>query len=185
MVDIKQLVTDRLILRGITENDIPLYEKNFINYEIIRHLSASVPWPYPENGVKEYLREAIFPKQGKDLWMWGLFKKESPDYLIGAVHLWRKGCPEHRGFWLAREHQGKGLMTEAVIPVNDYAFNELGFEKLVFANAIKNKKSGRVKEKTGATQIRIEPAEYVDPEYTEQEVWELTASDWRNYRAML
>ena len=39
-------------------------------------------------------------------------------------------------------------MTEAVVPVMDHAFNNLGFEKMVLANDLGNDRSRRVKEKT-------------------------------------
>ena len=172
--------TDRLILREVTHEDILSYEKYFINYEVIQHLAAHVPWPYPKNGVREFLDKFIFPDQGKTQWLWGIFEKENPAELIGAVHLWREGRPENRGFWLGKPFWGKGYMTEAVAPVMDYAFNNFGFEKLVFANAVGNLKSRRVKEKTGAKLIDVKPAKFVNPEYTEHEIWELKREDWKN-----
>ncbi len=84
--------------------------------------------------------------------------------------LWRDGHPENRGFWLGRKFWGRGLMTEAVEPVTDYAFNELGFERLVFSNAAGNTRSARIKEKSGAHLRRVEPAKFVDPAYTEHEI---------------
>ena len=70
-------------------------------------------------------------------------------------------------------------MTEAVAPVMDYAFGVLGFEHMLFANASGNPRARRVKEKTGATLLRVEPGSHVDPEITEQEIWKLTAEDWQ------
>lgn len=174
--------TERLILRGVTHENIPSYEKYFIDYEVIGHLSAAVPWPYPKNGVLEFLEKFIFPNQGKNQWFWGIFLKEKPNDLIGAVHLWREGHPENRGFWLGKPFWGRGYMTEAVVPVMNYAFDELGFEKLVFANAKGNSKSRRIKEKTGAKLVCIRPAKYADPKYTEQEVWELKKEDWKRLK---
>jgi len=74
-------------------------------------------------------------------------------------------------------------MTEAVAPVMDYAFDDLGFEYLIFTNALGNPRSRRVKEKTGAKLLRIEPGDYVDPSLTEQEVWKLTANEWKAHKA--
>lgn len=173
------LETERLFLKPVTEADIPAYKKYFVDYEIIRHLSAAVPWPYPADGVNYFLNEQIFPYQGESVWLWGLFAKEAPGELIGAVHLWRKGKPEHRGFWLARPHHGKGLMTEAVAPINDFAFDELGFDQLIFSNAVGNIRSRRVKEKTGAQFWKVEPAQFIDPELTEHELWTLDAKAWK------
>jgi RimJ/RimL family protein N-acetyltransferase len=56
----------------------------------------------------------------------------------------------------------------------DYAFNVLGFETLFFSNSVGNKRSRRVKEKTGARLLRTEPAKFVNPSYTKLEIWELT-----------
>ena len=175
--------TKRLILRGPTLEDVPNYQKHFNNYEVIRHLASHVPWPYPDDGVVTFLTSVVLPNQGKDKWMWGLFLKENPTELIGCVDLWRAGHPENRGFWLSQKHWGKGLMTEAVEPIMDYAFNELGFEVLYFANAVGNIKSRRVKEKTGARLVSVEPAKFVDPALTEHEVWELKKEDWFKFRS--
>jgi RimJ/RimL family protein N-acetyltransferase len=150
--------TKRLILKGVESSDIPSYQKYFNNYEVIRHLSSFVPWPFPKDGVESFLRSSIFPDQGKTQWMWGIFESTNSSELIGCVHLWREGKPENRGFWLTEPFWNKGYMTEAVTPVMDYAFNELAFNKLTFANALGNKRSRRVKQKTGAQLVRVEPA---------------------------
>jgi len=54
----------------------------------------------------------------------------------------------------------------------------LGFEALILSNALGNIRSRRIKEKSGAKWLRNEPAAFVNPAYTEREVWELTKSDW-------
>ena len=43
----KTFETERLILKPITKQDIASYQKNFADYEVIRFLAATVPWPYP------------------------------------------------------------------------------------------------------------------------------------------
>lgn len=174
----KTLTSERLILRPVEDSDLPSYEKHFVDYEVIRHLSAIVPWPYPENGVRDFLENVIKPNQGKNKWVWGIFLKENPAELIGIIDLWREGKPEHRGFWLGKRFWGQGIMTEAASLVNRYAFTELGFEQLIFSNAKGNIASRKVKEKTGAQLIDVQPAAFVDPGYTEQEVWRLTKQDW-------
>jgi ribosomal-protein-alanine N-acetyltransferase len=170
--------TDRLYLRPISMDMVVDYKKYFIDYEVIRHLSAVVPWPYPETGVAEFLQTVILPSQGRDRWTWGIFLKSYDSELIGCVDLWRKGTPENRGFWLGKPFWGKGIMTEAVKPVMDYAFESLGFEKLLFSNALGNLRSRRIKEKTGAKLLGIRESKFVDPTLTFAETWELTKEDW-------
>jgi len=174
--------TSRLILRELVEADATAYEKYFVDYNVIRTLTSLVPWPYPKGGVLEYIKTQILPNQGDDKWVWAITLKDNPDELIGVVDLWRAGKPENRGFWLAHKHWGKGYMTEAVEPVMDYAFNQLGFDKLVFTNAVGNPRSGRVKEKTGAKLVKKEAAKFVDPMLTEHEIYELTKSGWQEFK---
>lgn len=174
--------TVRLVLKEVTKLDIPAYKKHFIDYEIIRHLSKAVPWPYPEDGVESYLNDLIFPNQGKDRWMWGIHLKSNPNELIGAVELWREGKPENRGFWLSRKYWNKGIMTEAVAPINEYAFVQLEFEYLIFSNAKGNIQSRKIKEKTGAKYLRTESASFVDPNYTEREIWKLRKEEWQIFK---
>lgn len=170
--------TERLLLRGVELEDAESYEKYFVNYEVIKHLSHFVPWPYPAGGVRDYLENLILPEQGLDRWMWVICEKDSPKEVIGAIELWRDGNPENRGFWLGQPFWGLGYMSEAVIPVTDYAFQKLGFEKLIFSNALGNERSKRIKEKSGAKFLGVRPAKFVNPDYTEHEVWELCKSDW-------
>lgn len=175
------LTTERLILKPVTIEDLPSYKKHFIDYEVIKFLSAAVPWPYPDNGVEFFLNHLVLPRQGKDRWCFGIFLKTNPDEIIGVVDLWREPVPENRGFWLGRKFWGQGIMTEAVFPVMDYAFDQLGFEKLYFANAVGNSGSRRVKEKSGATLIEVRPGKFVSPEFTESELWELTKENWKTF----
>lgn len=183
MSSIPTFQTSRLILRGVTPADIPAYKKYFEDYAIISQLSAAVPWPYPENGVADYVNNVLLPVQGKERWFWSIFLKSNPTEMIGGVDLWRVGIPENRGFWLGKPFWGQGIMTEAVRPVMDYAFTTLGFDKLVFSNALGNTKSRRIKEKTGARLIGTRPAKFVDPTYTEAETWELTREEWFTQKA--
>ncbi|CAO3420012.1 GNAT family N-acetyltransferase [Azospirillum doebereinerae] len=177
---IPQLFTERLTLRGVTEADVEAYERNFIDYEVVRHLSAVIPWPYPEDGISTFIRDQVLPVQGRDRWVWGLHLK-GVDGLIGAIDLWRPGRPENRGFWLGRSFWGRGYMTEAVVRVTDFAFQDLGFDHLVFTNAVGNRRSHDIKARTGATLVGVAPAKFVDPAYNEHEIWRLTKEQWSKW----
>ena len=180
---VPSLRTDRLYLRGVTLDDAEAYERHFVNYEVIRYLSDRVPWPYPAGGVRTFFEEFVLPRQGRDRWMWGIFLSSAPDELIGAVELWRVGVPENRGFWLAQPHWGQGYMTEACALINDVAFNQLGFDELIFTNALGNTRSERIKEKTGCERIGVKDSSFVDPQFTQSEIWRLTRASWEAHQA--
>jgi RimJ/RimL family protein N-acetyltransferase len=182
MIPIPKFSTHRLLLKGVCEADAKFITKYFADYEVIRHLADSVPWPYPEKGAENYIRDIVLPNQGKGKWTWGIFLKESPNEIIGCIDLWIDGKPENRGFWLARKHWNQGIMTEAMYPIIDFAFDDVGFEKLIVTNALGNIRSRKVKEKTACRLIDVTPCKFVDPKYTEQEVWELTREDWEQHK---
>jgi hypothetical protein len=60
------------------------------------------------------------------------------------------GTKGDRGFWLAEPYWKRGLMTEAITAVNDFAFLTLGLDHFFVCNAATNEASRRVKQKTGA-----------------------------------
>mgnify|MGYP000855398771 CR=1 FL=1 len=179
---IPTFITSRLCVRPVCATDIPAWHRHFNCYEIIGELASSVPWPFPADGTEQFVRNKILPNQGHDRWTWAICLKELPNELIGVIDLWREGSPENRGFWLAREFWGRGYMSEATYPVTDFAFQDLGFEKLIFNNALGNDKSRRVKERVGATHIGTVPKLFVNPDYTQAEIWELTRQNWERYK---
>jgi ribosomal-protein-alanine N-acetyltransferase len=177
-VIIPAFTTSRLVLKEITLDHAPMYQKYFNDYEIIGHLAPHVPWPYPDNGASEFIRNIVIPRLGNNFWMWGIFLKTNSDEIIGAIDLYRGGSIDNRGFWLARQYWGQGIMNEALKPITDYAFHNLGFEVLKLSNALGNVKSRRLKEKQGAKLIGTRKAKFINPDYQEAEDWELTKKDW-------
>jgi len=175
---VKTLKTKRLILRPPVIQDAASIQKYVNDWEVVKYLSNQIPWPYPENGAVDFLENVVFPSQGKDNWFWAICFKDRPEHLIGLLELWLECSPCNRGFWLGREFWGQGIMPEAAEAVNSHAFNELGFERLVFSNAVENKNSRRVKEKTGATFLNHSTNIFVGGEKKATEIWELRKENW-------
>jgi len=173
-----QFETERLILKEITLENATSYQRYFSNYEIIGHLAPHVPWPYPADGAYQFIKNVVIPRSHKNFWMWGIFLKTQPDELIGAIDLYNANTLDNRGFWLAKDFWGRGIMIEALKPVTDFAFNELGFTELKLSNALGNKNSRRIKEKQGARLVGIRDAKFINPEYTKAEDWLLTKEEW-------
>jgi RimJ/RimL family protein N-acetyltransferase len=178
---IPTLETPRLILRPLALDDAAQIQQIFPRWEIVQYLNAVVPWPYPPDGAASYIRQRALPAMARgDEWHWTLRRKEEPGQIIGAIGLIR-GERDHRGFWLVPECHGQGLMTEAVIAVNDYWFGVLGFPVLRAPKAVANVASRRISEKTGMRLIGTEERNLVSgPQLSE--VWEITAEEWRGFR---
>ena len=65
---------------------------------------------------------------------------------------------------------GKGYMTEAVLPVMDYAFNNIALDKMILAYALGNDRSRGIKEKTLGRFIGTKPFKFFGSQYSESEL---------------
>ena len=177
----EELETERLILRPLQLSDAARTQQLFGVWEIVRFLNASVKWPFPAGEALRFYREVALPAVARgDEWHWTLRLKSEPQQHIGAIGLFR-GDTDNRGFWLGLPWQGRGLMTEAVVAVNDYWFNTLGFESLRAPKAAVNLASRRISQKTGMRVTAVTEREYVSGRLP-SEIWEQTDQEWRQCR---
>jgi len=181
------LETERLWLRPLEVADAVQVQPLFAQWEVVKYLNGKVPWPFPGDGALQYYREVALPamERGEE-WHWTLRLKTAPEAVIGAIGLMRSdavGNPEqnNRGFWLDPRWQGQGLMTEAVVAVNDYWFEVLGFETLRAPKAVANVASSAISRKTGMRLVEVKESEYVSGRL-ETEVWEITREEWRAWK---
>jgi RimJ/RimL family protein N-acetyltransferase len=178
------ITTKRLVLRPIRLADAPAMQRIFPQPEIVQYLTTRVPWPYPPDGAETFLREKVLPNMAAHKeWMWAITLKGGDATLIGVIHLLKDGVMENenRGFWIAPEYQKQGYVTEAVLAVNDYAFNKAGFEKLTISNAKANIGSSRIKQKTGMRRVGEKMTDFISGRLP-SEIWEITKEEWEAWK---
>jgi ribosomal-protein-alanine N-acetyltransferase len=150
----------------------------FPRWEIVRYMTASVPWPYPPDGASSFYRDVALPAMARgDAWDWSLRLHEAPEQLVGTITL-RRGERENRGFWIGLPWQRRGLATEACAAVNAFWFGVLGFPGLRVGKAAANEPSRRISLREGMRLVATEEREFVSGRLA-AEVWELTADEWR------
>ncbi|HMG49582.1 MAG TPA: GNAT family N-acetyltransferase [Inquilinus sp.] len=175
------LETERLILRPLELADAAAAQRLFPQWEIVRHLNAHVPWPYPPDGVLTHYRDMVLPAMARgEEWHWTLRLRSAPEELIGSIAL-VAGEADNRGFWLGLPWHGQGLMTEASDRVTDHWFDDLGFAVLRVPKAVENAASRRISEKCGMRVIATMEKDYVSGRLP-SELWEITRQEWRDYR---
>ncbi len=175
------LETPRLLLLPLELEDAEQVERRFPRWEIVQYLNAIVPWPFPEGAALAHIRDVALPSVERgDAWHWTLRLRTAPDQLVGRIHLSRE-AGNNRGFWIVPELHGQGLMTEAVVAVNDYWFDVLGFPVLRAPKAAANVASRRISEKTGMRLVGATEKDYVCGRLP-TEIWEITAEEWRAVR---
>ncbi len=102
------LATKRLILRPMRLADAPSLQRRFNDWEVVKHLNAHVPWPYPDDGVEAHLRASL---EKRDRYGWAITLKGADEDALGLISIRPDAGDESemRGFWLGRDHWGRGL----------------------------------------------------------------------------
>lgn len=83
-------------------------------------------------------------------------------------------------YWLAEEHQGKGIMTDSLKKVIDYIFTELKLNRIEVTVATDNTKSSALPKKLGFTLEGIaREGSWLYDHFVNLEVYSLLAKEWR------
>ncbi|MGJ5050314.1 GNAT family N-acetyltransferase [Bradyrhizobium oligotrophicum] len=174
------LQTARLILRPLALADAPAIQRQFNNWNVIRNLAAVVPWPYPADGAETFVKLQLARiAAGEELYQWVLVLRDGDGEAIGNIHFRPRmeSVKGHRGFWLAEPYWNRGLMSEAVAAVNDFAFGPLGLDQFTVCNVASNIASRRVKQKTGAEFVGFIEVAHHNGE-TRSEQWIVRRETW-------
>jgi ribosomal-protein-alanine N-acetyltransferase len=172
------LETRRLLLRPLELTDAPQIQVVFPHAEIVRYMTTRVPWPYPPDGALTFIRDVALPSVARgESWRWSIRLKSEPAKIIGGIDL-NKTEGDNRGFWLALEFHGQGLMTEAANAATDFWFEVLQFPVLRTSKAAGNIASRRISEKQGMRVVGSTERDYVSGRFV-TEIWGITAEEWR------
>jgi RimJ/RimL family protein N-acetyltransferase len=147
------LETERLFLRPITMEDLEDVHRMHSDPETIRYASERVKNLDESSG---WLERAIDSYETHGHGFWALELKGSGDYVghAGLLAQVVDEVPETEiAYWIARDHWGAGLATEAAIASRDHGFHTLGRRRLISIIHPENRGSRRVAEKVG---LRVE-----------------------------
>jgi ribosomal-protein-alanine N-acetyltransferase len=152
-----RLATPRLTLRAARESDVPL-----LFHALRRNNDYLRAWsPAPAPGEKRVTLTLVAREIARwrslwrrdDTYAFYLFPREDPSVIIGRITLGRisRGVFQnaYTGYWIDRERQGTGLMTEAMKAALGFAFDRLGLHRVQAAIMPHNPGSIRVAEKCG------------------------------------
>ena len=148
--------TERLLLRPGWAEDAPALAKAIADEMIVRNL-ANAPWPYGLAEAEAFLaapKDPILPN-------FLLFARTDSDpVLVGSCGLIRKASGAVvLGYWIARDHWGRGYATEAGRQLIEIA-RTLGLKRLDASYFADNPASGRVLEKLGFTPTGLRAPHY-------------------------
>lgn len=84
------------------------------------------------------------------------------------------------GYWLGKDYQGNGIMTQVARGLTDYAFSHLKLHKVEIRVAEGNKKSRSIPERLGfINEGRVRQAEWLYDHYVDHMVYGVLMDEWR------
>jgi [ribosomal protein S5]-alanine N-acetyltransferase len=149
-------------LREILTNDVQDITLLLMNYNVSKHL-WEIPNPYSIDDALEFIKRAnrdfntlkalhfaieskIMPRSRNNLKFVGTISIKNIDLVNKKADL---------GYWIGEQYWGRGIATECLKLIIDYAFSaELGLKQLCAYAFPDNKASIRVLEKNGMNKIR-------------------------------
>jgi len=148
--------TERLLLRPGWAEDAPELARAIADEQVVRNL-ATAPWPYALADAEAFLAAPRDPAMPSFLIT---ERTDGAPRIVGACGLGRRpsGAVE-MGYWIARQHWGKGFATEASRALIDIA-KVLKLPRLEASHFVDNPASGRVLEKLGFVATGMSAARY-------------------------
>ena len=165
--------TARLRLRLWTDTDAAALKR--VVDGNLAHLSPWMAWArHGERPIEEWQEFIAGTRAAWDADTeanYGVFLGDEP---IGGCGLHRRG-PANRldiGYWIAAEHEGRGLVSELAAALTDAAFADQAIERVEIQHAAANARSAAVAERLGFVRDPHSPASACDIAwYTTRERW--------------
>jgi RimJ/RimL family protein N-acetyltransferase len=140
-------------LREITTDDTTTIV-NLIDYEIAKYL-YEVPYPYKIDDALNFIKSSHNDFKLRKAIIFGIEYKnilESKLLLVGTIGIKDIDYVNKKaniGYWIGKQYQGKGIATECIKIVVNYAFDVLKLEESSASVFPDNNPSIRVLEKNG------------------------------------
>ncbi len=141
--------TDRLILRPFTLADAPGVQR-LAGDRDIAWATPSIPHPYEDGMAEQWISTHQERYERGELVNFAITLR-SDKSLIGSIGLsihqrYERG---ELGYWVGKPYWNNGYCTEAAKAVVQYAFAELGLNRIHASHLKRNPASGRVMQKIG------------------------------------
>jgi len=144
-----KLETPRLILRKPRKSDWKDIVEGAGEYEVARR-TKTIPHPYTKADADGFI-ERTLKTWGKGSYTF-FIELKAERKVIGTLGLSRineYNGTANTGSWVNKKYWRQGYMTEAKIPVNDFAFDTLKLRRLESTVNLDNKASNATQQKVG------------------------------------
>jgi ribosomal-protein-serine acetyltransferase len=178
------------MLEGVLFDDVALRQFEIRDatelYQLVErnraYLSRWMPWAIRETraGAREFIASTRRQAVANDGIQTAITVGGAIVGSVGVHTISWQNASTSIGYWLAEDHQGRGIMTRAVAAYLDHAFGTWRLHRLELRAAATNDRSRAVAERVGFTLEGIlRDAERVGEETHDLAVYSMLAADWR------
>jgi ribosomal-protein-alanine N-acetyltransferase len=175
------IVTERLVIRRYTHDDIPDVLGFVSQPSVARVTSERIP--ANEEGVREYidLQNSYQPFEEDKVFELAIERKED-GRVMGFVGLIYQGHRQGEIGWvLGVEYRGQGYATEAARALMAYGFSSLGLHRICADTSTDNPASWRVMQRLGMRREGLlRDAVYEEGKWVDRYVYGILAAEWRD-----
>ena len=143
---------------------------------------ARTPWPYTADDARWFVDQ---PQDSRcPHFFVTLPTSMAPAAIIGCVGLTRGDAGVELGYWIAREHWGRGFATEAARAVLAFGFTHLGVHRVEAHCVAENTGSAHVLEKIGLQlEGHLRHKEFFKSRWWDTLVYAILEPEWRAAQA--
>ncbi|MBI4428981.1 MAG: GNAT family N-acetyltransferase [Ignavibacteriales bacterium] len=146
------------------------------------HLRAWLPWVDSNQNLldtRRFIQSVVDQFKANEGFQCGIWHKGSFAGVVGFHRIDWMNKNVEIGYWLAKEFEGKGLMTKSCRVLVDYAFHESKLKRVQIRCATRNTKSCRIPERLGFRKEGIAlQAEYLYGCFVDLVVYAITDTEW-------
>ena len=168
-------------LRQWTKSDAEtVFEAAKKNYE---HLQTFMEWIKPDHSLDDYQKfvdsEIAGSADMKSLGF-GIFSHSELIGSIGFAYFDDAAKVTEIGYWIAATEEGKGIITKACQILIDFAFNDLGMNRVQIRCATANSRSAAIPERLGFTKEGVQRLHIIrNGKLYDFAIYGLLASEWQ------
>ncbi len=167
----------RLVEEGFAEELTDVVSSNY------KHLRPFLDWvkkDYSLADAREFVRLSRLAFAKNEGITFCIFEDGKVVGAIGFVAFNWSNKRTEIGYWLAKKHQGKGIITKCCKALIQYAFEDLKMHRIEIHCAIENVRSRAIPEKLGfKLDGTLRESEWRHKRYFDMAIYSLLAREWR------
>lgn len=175
-------IRDGLTMRSLSNNDSSeVYGVIDKNRKYLRTWLPWVDWTDSPHVIENVLASWEKDYENKSDIVMGIFEKGKYVGNMGLHDLKRSNQSAMIGYWLSKDRQGHGIITDCVRALTDFSFQVVGLNRIYIHCAAKNKKSRAVPERLGfMKEGTFQDGEYLHGVFHDLVIYGMVKRNWQH-----